>query len=197
MVACEDVVSENKEWMLHTDGASNDEGPRVGLTLVSPEGDELTYALLNFASSNNEAEYEAFLVGLRLALKVGAKRLKAHVDSLLIANQVSEEYEAKDENMARYLWCAKMLLQSFDAYEVVHVSRSKNKKVNALSKLALVAFKHLAKDVRVEVLDKPSIQVVDFCIVDMVVENWMTPIIDFILQNKEPVDKAEGRKLKV
>ncbi|KAK1427879.1 hypothetical protein QVD17_16586 [Tagetes erecta] len=197
-VACDNVASEIGEWVLHTDGASNDEGAGAGLILVSPEGDELTYALkLNFPSSNNEAEYEAFLVGLRLAHKVGAKRLKAHVDSLLIANQISGEYEAKDENMAKYLGRAKMLLQSFDIYEVVHVSRSKNKKTDSLSKLALVAFKHLSKDVRVEVLDKPSVQVTDVCVVDVIPDNWMVPIVEFIVHNKIPLDKAEARKMKV
>ncbi|KAK1433246.1 hypothetical protein QVD17_10155 [Tagetes erecta] len=197
-VACENVASELKEWMLHTDGASNEEGCGAGLILESPEGDELTYALkLDFPSSNNEAEYEAFLAGLRLAHKVGAKRIKAYVDSLLIANQVSGEYEAKDESMAKYLDRAKTLLQAFDAYEVIHIPRSKNKKADALSKLASVVFEHLAKDVRVEVLRRPSVQMTDVCVVDVAVDNWMVPIINFLLYDKLPEEKAEARKMQV
>ncbi|KAK1409583.1 hypothetical protein QVD17_36110 [Tagetes erecta] len=184
--------------MLHTDGASNEEGCGACLILESPEGDELTYALkLDFPSSNNEAEYEAFLAGLRLAHKVGAKRIKAYVDSLLIANQVSGEYEAKDESMAKYLDRAKTLLQAFDAYEVIHIPRSKNKKADALSKLASVVFEHLAKDVRVEVLRRPSVQMTDVCVVDVAIDNWMVPIINFLLYNKLPEEKAEARKMQV
>ncbi|KAK1426836.1 hypothetical protein QVD17_15516 [Tagetes erecta] len=197
-VTCEEIASELKEWTLHTDGASNEEGCGAGLILVSPEGHELTYALkLDFPSSNNEAEYEAFLAGLRLAHKVGVKRMKVYVDSMLIANQISGEYEAKDENMAKYLERAKALVRSFDACEVFHISRSKNKKADALSKLASVAFEHLAKEVRVEVLEKPSIQTVDVCVVDVTPDNWMTPIVEFLMHGKVPDDKAEARKIKI
>ncbi|GJY37337.1 reverse transcriptase domain-containing protein [Tanacetum coccineum] len=55
------------EWTLFTDGASNSKGSGAGLVLISASGVEFTYALrLNFASTNNEEEYEAFLAGLRM-----------------------------------------------------------------------------------------------------------------------------------
>ncbi|KAI3754151.1 hypothetical protein L1987_53929 [Smallanthus sonchifolius] len=86
-----------KTWKLFTDGAFNDEGCGAGLMLTSPEGVELTYALrLEFQTTKNEAEYEALLAGLRLANKMGAKHLEAHVDSLLVANQVNGVYDAKE-----------------------------------------------------------------------------------------------------
>ncbi|KAJ0867854.1 putative ribonuclease H domain, reverse transcriptase, RNase H-like domain-containing protein [Helianthus annuus] len=59
-------------WALYTDGASNEDGAGAGLRLVSPDGQELTYAIcLNFKSTNKEAEYEALLAGLRLAVRLG------------------------------------------------------------------------------------------------------------------------------
>ncbi|XP_076921696.1 uncharacterized protein LOC143583212 [Bidens hawaiensis] len=54
---------------------------------------------LDFPSTSNEAEYEALLAGLRMAQRVKAKRIKAHVDSLLATNQVKGDYEAKDPKM--------------------------------------------------------------------------------------------------
>ncbi|XP_076881166.1 uncharacterized protein LOC143529221 [Bidens hawaiensis] len=73
-------------WSLFTDGASISEGCGAGLGLVNPEGHEFTYAIkLDFKSTNNEAEYEAFLAGLRIAKKLGVKHLEARVDSMLIA----------------------------------------------------------------------------------------------------------------
>ncbi|KAJ0493832.1 putative nucleotidyltransferase, Ribonuclease H [Helianthus annuus] len=82
-------------WNLYTDGASNKEGSGAGLILIDPEGIEYTYALrFEFKTSNNEAEYEALLAGLQTAVKAGATSVLAHVDSLLVANQISREYEA-------------------------------------------------------------------------------------------------------
>ncbi|KAK1427764.1 hypothetical protein QVD17_16458 [Tagetes erecta] len=64
----------------------------------------ITYALrLNFKSTNNEAEYEALLAGLRAALTMKVEHLTVYVDSLLVANQVNGQYEAKECTMQQYL----------------------------------------------------------------------------------------------
>ncbi|XP_021995783.1 uncharacterized protein LOC110892961 [Helianthus annuus] len=107
-------VFDDRVWTLHTDGASNDDGAGAGLRLVSPDNHELTYAIrLDLQSTNNEAEYEAFLAGLRLALKMGARNLEANVDSKLVAEQVNGHYDAKGEAMALYLEQARMLISQF------------------------------------------------------------------------------------
>ncbi|XP_076948640.1 uncharacterized protein LOC143620976 [Bidens hawaiensis] len=140
-------------WNLYTCGASNEDGSGAGLILISPEGIELTYAVrLDFPSTNTEAEYEALLAGLRMA-----KKLKAHVDSLLVANQVKGDYEAKDTKLVENFKKVKELLQSFEEYEVVHISQGLNKNVGARSKLPFVAFDHLAKDFKVKTTKQPSI----------------------------------------
>ncbi|XP_021986992.1 uncharacterized protein LOC110883583 [Helianthus annuus] len=145
-------------WLLYTDGASNEDGAGAGLRLVSPDKHEFTYAIrLDFKSTNNEAEYEAFLAGLRLAIKMGVRHIEAHVDSMLVAGQINGQYEAKGDIMALYLNQAKTLLQTFYSYKVHHINRSENKPADALSKLASTSFQHLAKDVRIEVLSNPSV----------------------------------------
>ncbi|GJU75911.1 reverse transcriptase domain-containing protein, partial [Tanacetum coccineum] len=56
-----------KAWKLFTDEASSSDGSGAGLILVRPEGKEYTYALrFEFVTTNNEAEYEALLAGLRI-----------------------------------------------------------------------------------------------------------------------------------
>ena len=62
-------------------------GARIILT--TPKGIHLEYALrFGFQASNNEAEYEALLVGLQLATSMGAQQVQVYSDSQLITNQV-------------------------------------------------------------------------------------------------------------
>lgn len=63
------------------------EGSGAGLILTSAPGEEVTYALrFDFRTSKNEAEYEAPLAGLRLAVQMGEERLTALTESRLSAN---------------------------------------------------------------------------------------------------------------
>ncbi|XP_076960747.1 uncharacterized protein LOC143637186 [Bidens hawaiensis] len=143
-------------WKLFTEGASNDEGLSVGLRLTDPEGHEFTYAvLLEFKSTNNDEEYEAFLVGLRIARKMGARHLEVYVNSMLVSDQIDGSYEAKGEKMAFYLTQAKALMQSFATCKVIHIKYNENKQADALRKLASVSFKHLVKDINVDILCTP------------------------------------------
>ncbi|XP_076889757.1 uncharacterized protein LOC143540640 [Bidens hawaiensis] len=132
-------------------GASISERSGAGLRLVNPEGHEFTYAIkLDFKSTNNEVEYEAFLAGLRIAKNLGVKHLEARVDSMLIAGQINGTYEAKNDVMASYLLQERVLIRQFSSFNVVHIKRSENKSADALSKLASTNFEHFAKDIRVK-----------------------------------------------
>ncbi|RVW17407.1 hypothetical protein CK203_094155 [Vitis vinifera] len=76
--------------------------------IQSPTGEHLEQAIrLGFSASNNEAEYEAILSGLDLALALSVSKLRIYSDSQLVVRHVQKEYEAKDSRMARYL--AKLL----------------------------------------------------------------------------------------
>ncbi|RVW28074.1 hypothetical protein CK203_097966 [Vitis vinifera] len=96
--------SEQEWWTLRVDGASRSSGSGVGLLLQSPTGEHLEQAIrLGFSASNNEAEYEAILSGLDLALALSVSKLRIYSDSQLVVRHVQKEYEAKDARMARYL----------------------------------------------------------------------------------------------
>ena len=78
---------------MYTDGASSREVLGVGLLLTSLEGEEVTYALrFDFHTSNNKAEYEALLAGLRLAKQMGAEAVAVLTDSRLAANQINRSF---------------------------------------------------------------------------------------------------------
>nr|GEW97929.1 reverse transcriptase domain-containing protein [Tanacetum cinerariifolium] len=123
-------------------------GSGAGLILTNPDGVEFTYALrFQFAASNNEAEYEALIAGLQIVTQIGVKNIQANVDSKLVANQVLGTYVAKEDNMIKYLEIAKGLVSGFKNFSISQVPRSKNKKADALSKIASTSFTHLSKQV--------------------------------------------------
>ncbi|GJS86015.1 reverse transcriptase domain-containing protein [Tanacetum coccineum] len=136
MEICSLVGEENlEEWTLFTDGASNLKGAGAGLVLIDPAGIEYTYTIrLNFASTNNEAAYEALLAGLRIAEKMKVKALKVKVDSKLVACQLKGEFVASSEGMAKYLAKAKAkeLTASFGKFSIENVPRNQNQKADVL-----------------------------------------------------------------
>jgi ribonuclease HI len=72
---------------MYFDGSLKLEGVGVGVLLISPKGEQLKYVLqILWKASNNEAEYEALLHGLRLAVSLSIKRLFVFGDSSLVAN---------------------------------------------------------------------------------------------------------------
>ncbi|GKA64974.1 reverse transcriptase domain-containing protein [Tanacetum coccineum] len=165
-------------WILFTDGSSCTDGSRVGLILTNPEGMEFTYALrFRFEATNNEAEYEALIAGLRISEQMGVKNLQANVDSRLVANQVNGTYVAKEADMIRYLEKVRTLTSSFKAFSIRQVPRSENKKADALSKITSTSFAHLSKQVLVEELKEKSISEVEIlAVVEEERDTWMTPI---------------------
>ncbi|CAL9004172.1 unnamed protein product [Prunus brigantina] len=114
-------------WILHVDGSANQQGCGAGLVLTTPDGGKLEYALrFSFSTSNNEAEYEALLAGLRLAKSMSARQISIHSDSQLIVNQITADFAAKDASMSAYLSAAHQLLRKFQAYEIRQIPRSEN-----------------------------------------------------------------------
>ncbi|XP_022032326.1 uncharacterized protein LOC110933410 [Helianthus annuus] len=191
-----ETQSLEEPWLLYIDDASNEDGAGAGLRLINPEKHEFTYAIrLDFKSTNNEAEYEVFLVGLRLAIKMGVKHLEAHVDSLLVVGQINGQYDAKGYVMALYLEQAKTLLQTFNTFKIHHINKSKNKPADALSKLASTSFQHLAKDVSIEVLKNPSVPLRQVSVIQLGSSSWMTPIIMYLQSGILPENKVEAKKI--
>ncbi|KAI3783464.1 hypothetical protein L1987_42547 [Smallanthus sonchifolius] len=110
-------------WMLFADGASSTEGSGAGLVLINLEGEEFTYALqLDFSSTNNEAEYEALFAGLRIAKEMKVAKIQVFVDLLLVANQVNNQYLAKEESIKKYKAKAQEFMQGFESCSVKQVS---------------------------------------------------------------------------
>jgi ribonuclease HI len=77
---------------MYFDGALNFDGVCAGVLFISPRGEQLKYVhQLLFKVTNNVAEYEAPIHGLRIAASLGIKRLLAYGDSKFIIQQVNKD----------------------------------------------------------------------------------------------------------
>ncbi|XP_023748530.1 uncharacterized protein LOC111896779 [Lactuca sativa] len=194
----EGAPTDSNSWTLYTDGASSREGSRERLILTSPEGEDVTYALhFDFHMSNNKAEYEALLAGLRLAKQMGAKAVTALTDSRLAANQVNGSFEVRDQRMGRYVKMVKQLVESFRQFTIKQIPSSENKRADALSKLASTCFDHLSKKVLVEVLREKSIDEQQVNALTTIGPTWMTPFREYLQRGVLPDDHSEARKIRI
>ncbi|KAB2600650.1 hypothetical protein D8674_038528 [Pyrus ussuriensis x Pyrus communis] len=120
-------------------------GCRAGLILTTPDKVAMEYVIrFKFKESNNEAEYEALLAGLRLA-----KHLR-----------VTNNIDAKDNFMAAYLAQTQLLLKHFH-YQITQVPRATNSHADALARLASAVEDKIGRKIHVELLATPSTMVTE------------------------------------
>ena len=76
------AVVDQEYWTMYFDGSLMKKGTGIGLVFVSPLEVHMRYMVcLHFPSSNNVAEYEALINGLRIAIELGIRRLNIQGDS--------------------------------------------------------------------------------------------------------------------
>ena len=73
---------------------------------------------MKLLTTNNEAEYETFIVGLRSTIKLKILELHIFSDSKLVVNQVTGKFKARGAKMAKYLLIVKTLLTEFRAVKI-------------------------------------------------------------------------------
>ncbi|GMH29609.1 hypothetical protein Nepgr_031452 [Nepenthes gracilis] len=117
-------------WTLNVDGSSTQAGSGVGIVLRTPEGVEIVYSVtLAFPATNNVAEYEALIAGLRLARECSARSLVIRSGSELVVNQVKGNFEASNPQLVKYLAKVRALIPEFGRFEIEHISRTDNERL--------------------------------------------------------------------
>ena len=117
---------EAKYWTIYSDGSSVTGLEGVGVIMMSPESDVLKYGVqLQFQATNNEARYEAVIASLKVAKALGVKNLRLRTDSKLIVVKITNEYEAKEERMKKYLQLTSQLINEFDDVRLELTPRKK------------------------------------------------------------------------
>jgi ribonuclease HI len=149
---------DSTHWRMHFDGSKMRTGLGAGIVLTSPKGDKLKYTLqIHFAASNNVAEYEALIHGLRLAKEIGIRRILCYGDSDLVVQQSSGDWDAKDANMASYRFLVQQISGHFDGCEFLHVPRADNEAADALAWIGSTR-QAIPAGISLEYLRKPSIK---------------------------------------
>ena len=145
-------------WRVFMDGASSALGARAGIVVITPEGIKLEHSFrLGFKASNNEVEYEALLVGLRVVSNLGVKEVEVYSDSWLVVNQVQGRFEAKDPQMMKYLRLVKQTMDRFPCVKMVQVARGQYRHADSLATLASSSTEGISQLIKVKLVAKPSI----------------------------------------
>ncbi|XP_074299813.1 uncharacterized protein LOC141630983 [Silene latifolia] len=130
-------VIDDEAWQLFFDGASNQKGYGIRVLLISPDGAHIPLSVkLDFSVINNEAEYEACILGLRAAAALGIKNFRVYGDLSLVINQILGKWKVKSEGLALYQTYLETILKHFDDPKFIYLSRDENQFADALAKLA-------------------------------------------------------------
>jgi len=125
---------------LHVDGASrgNPGEAGFGVHVTAEDGSEVAslYGYLGKAT-NNVAEYQALLHGLRYAISRGAARVEVYSDSELLVRQIEGRYRVKSPGLQPLHREAQGLLARFERSRVAHVPRERNREADALANRAV------------------------------------------------------------
>uniref|UniRef100_A0A2N9EQY5 Uncharacterized protein n=1 Tax=Fagus sylvatica TaxID=28930 RepID=A0A2N9EQY5_FAGSY len=186
-------VEQTSKWTVNIDGSSTKDSGGVGVVLRSPEGDIIKQAIrLQYPTTNNEAEYEALLVGLKTAKILGATELDVRSDSQLVVGQVNGDYEAKEGRMQQYLQLVRHQISQFREVRLCRVPREQNTEADQLAKSASSS----TADDKIKTVQQSSLQTTEVNPIHAEI-SWMTPIISYLREGTLPDNRHEARRLKV
>jgi ribonuclease HI len=208
-------------WTMFFDGSLMKTGAGAGLLFISPLGKHLRYVLrLHFPTSNNVAEYEALVNGLRITIELGVRRLDARGDSQLVIDQVMKNSHYRDPKMEAYCDEVRCLEDKFYGLELNHIARWYNETADKLAKIAsgrtTVPPDVLSRDLHqpfVKTDDTPepgeasaqpeapsapegeALRIEEERNGVTPNQNWQTPYLQYLHRRELPLDRAEAWRL--
>ncbi|XP_070024800.1 uncharacterized protein [Nicotiana sylvestris] len=128
---------EKPGWKLFFDGDANMKGVGIGAVLISETGHHYpVMAQLRFYYTNNMAEYEACILGLRMAVDMSIQEVLVLGDSDLLVHQIQGEWETWDLKLISYQQRLHDICQRFQSVKFRHILRIHNEVADALATLA-------------------------------------------------------------
>ena len=128
---------EVESWKMYFDGATNQNGSRIGVLLISSKGTHFPFSgRLNFPATNNAIEYEACIMGLQAALGLGVREIEVYGDLALIISQIQNKWKIKEERLMPYRQCLQKWASKFSKIQYQYVPRMQNQIADALATMA-------------------------------------------------------------
>jgi hypothetical protein len=140
---------------------------------------------LDFSCTNNIAEYEALLLGIRKLKAMGIRRAILKTDSQVISSHVDKSSKARDPKLERYLDAVRRLEASFEGFSVKNIPRGENEHADLLAKSAAHGLP-LPSEVFFETIKAPSVKLMERAVLTISPvhsEDWRTEFISFLQGN--------------
>ena len=122
-------------YTLNTDGgARGNPGPAAAGIVIKNKNGKVIKSLGKYLEvcTNNDAEYQALILGLETALNLGAKNLICIMDSELVVKQLNGEYRIKIPRLRNFVNRIKNIEKDFDTIKYTHVLRGENKEADLI-----------------------------------------------------------------
>ncbi len=134
-------MGEAKKYLtIYVDGASRgNPGPAAIGVFIEDTAGVIRAKISHYIgkATNNQAEYEALITGLREAVELGAEQINIKTDSKLLAEQIRGNYKVRSTNLMPLFRQAKQLLANFESFNITSIPRRQNTTADALANQAL------------------------------------------------------------
>jgi ribonuclease HI len=194
----EERINDAKAWTVFCDGSWGTFGAGADAVLVAPSKVRTCYAVrLDFSCTNNIAEYEALLLGLRKLKAMGIRRAVLKTDSQVISGHVDKSSKARDLKLEKYLDAIRRLEASFEGFSVKNIPRGENEHADLLAKLAAEGLP-LPSVVFFETIKAPSVELMERAVLTVSPvhsEDWRTGIISFLQGNCLLDDEGYNKRM--
>jgi ribonuclease HI len=194
----EETNKDAKACIVFCDGSWGTFGAGAAAVLVAPSKVRTCYAAkLDFSCTNNIAEYEALLLGLRKLRAMGIKRAILKTDSQVISDHIDKSSKARDPKLEKYLDTIRRLEASFEGFSVKNIPRGENEHADLLAKLVAQGLP-LPSEVFFETIRAPSVELMERAVLAISPvhnEDWRTKIIYFLQGNCLSDDEAYNQRM--
>jgi ribonuclease HI len=194
----EEINKDTEAWTVFCDGSWGTFGAGADAVLVAPSKVKTCYAArLDFNCTNNIAEYEALLLGLRKLWAMGIRRVILKTNSQVLSGHIDKSSKARDSKLEKYLDIVRRLEASFEGFSVKNIPRGENEHTDLLAKSAAQGLP-LPSEVFFETIKAPSVELIEravLAISPVHSEDWRTEIISFLQGNCLSDDEAYNKRM--
>jgi ribonuclease HI len=197
--SCIEGLVPESPWLIYCDGARGSTRAGTAAVLISPSGIKLRYAVrLQFTNvadkcTNNIAEYEAILLGLRKLRANGVQRCVLWTYSKLVSSQIEKECITRELTLKKYLALVRRMQNYFKGFTIEYNERNKNTEADEQVKVTARSTP-LPTDVFFQIIEDASAKTVEpepRLINAIEGEDWRAPIIAYLHHYYEPNNNTE------